>query len=179
MPVYNPNTHNRHSTRLEGYDYGTEGFYFLTICCKDRINLFGEIIQSQMILNEYGEIVKRHWIETPTLRPNIQLHDYVIMPNHFHAIIEIMVSQTPSLINNTPVDMPKPTSQTLGSIIRGFKSSVSKEIGDSIWQRNYHDHVIRDEKELEAIRKYIHNNPIEWHKDINFETLEQRVVGAF
>lgn len=169
MPVYDPTKHNRHSTRLKGYDYNSEGLYFITICCKNRINLFGEVSHSQMTLNEYGEIVKRCWEETPTQRPNVRLHDYVIMPNHFHAIIEIVIERSPIPSKETPFGMPQPPSQTLGAIVRGFKSSVSKEIGDSIWQRNYHDHIIRDNIEFEAISHYIRENPSSWHDDSLFE----------
>ena len=100
--MYDPNTHRRKSIRLPGYDYSTEGFYFITICTKDKKCIFGKIVDGEMILNEAGKIVKEEWLQTINIRKGeAKLHKYVIMPNHFHAIIEICrgVSHTPECIN--------------------------------------------------------------------------------
>ena len=205
--------HHRRSIRLKGYDYSADGLYFITICTKDRQHLFGHVANGEMVLNETGQIVKSEWLNTVNVRQGeVTLHDYVVMPNHFHAIIEIChrrgVSHTPqshlpqshtsqshtpnnatnNISNNdvcntnrgvcdtmggvcdttggvcdTPLRSP---SKTLGAIVRGFKSAVSKKIGFSVWQRNYHEHIIRDSRGFEFISKYIRNNPACWDKDM-------------
>ena len=199
--------HHRRSIRLKGYDYSADGIYFITICTKNRQNLFGHIADGEMVLNETGQIVKSEWLNTVNVRQGeVILHDFVVMPNHFHAIIEICrrrgVSNTP--LSNTPLshaslshaslsntslsntslsntslshtpnngvcdttegvcDTPlRSPSKSLGAIVRGFKSAVSKKIGFSVWQRNYHEHIIRDSRGFEKISKYIRNNPACW-----------------
>lgn len=89
MNNYNPQKHHRRSIRLQGYDYSQEGLYFITICCQDRAHLFGEIVNGEMILNSYGEIAQKEWQNTSVIRDNVVLHEFVVMPNHFHSIIEI------------------------------------------------------------------------------------------
>jgi REP element-mobilizing transposase RayT len=90
MNKYNPNIHHRRSIRLRNYDYSQEGFYYITMCVDNREGLFGNIYNKEMILNKFGEIVHNEWLKTAELRKNIQLHEFVVMPNHFHAILEIM-----------------------------------------------------------------------------------------
>ena len=174
--MYDPNTHRRKSIRLPGYDYSTEGFYFITICTKDKKCIFGNIVDGEMILNEAGKIVKEEWLQTINIRKGeAKLHKYVIMPNHFHAIIEICrgVSHTPECINannsgcnqgvcNTPLQS---TSKTIGAIIRGYKGAVSRRIGYSVWQRNYYEHIIRNQHSYDEIEEYILNNTFLWEKD--------------
>ena len=196
--------HHRHSIRLKGYDYSADGFYFITICTKNRQHLFGHVVNGEMVLNEKGQIVKSEWLNTINVRQGeVILHEFVVMPNHFHAIIEISrrrgVSNTP--LSNTPLshaslshtpnngvcnttegvcnttegvcdtaggvcDTPlRSPSKSLGAIVRGFKSAVSKKIGFSVWQRNYHEHIIRDSRGFEKISKYIRNNPACWDMD--------------
>lgn len=182
MQKYNPEIHKRRSVRLKNYDYSQEGLYFITICCQNKEHLFGEIENGQMILNDIGKIVKQCWEETPNIRPNVALHSFVIMPNHFHAIVEIthrrgeLHSPNDNLspndknnlndmqkgVFNTPLRSP---SQTLGAIVRGFKSVVSKNAGFSVWQRNYHEHIIRNEQSYFKIAEYIENNPLKWEED--------------
>jgi len=89
-PKYNPNIHHRRSIRLKGYDYAQAGLYFITICCQDRACLFGEIQNGEMVLNEYGTIAHNEWIKTHEIRTNVELGEFVIMPNHIHGIIKIM-----------------------------------------------------------------------------------------
>ncbi len=89
MTQFNPALHHRRSIRLKGFDYGQAGLYFITLCCQDRLPLFGSINDGVMGLSPWGEIVQEEWLRTPELRPNVALHEYVIMPNHFHAILEI------------------------------------------------------------------------------------------
>ena len=161
-PNYDPKKHHRRSIRLKGYNYSSEGFYFITICTEGRRCLFGTIINGKMVLNDYGKIVDNEWQNTIKIRNgDVVLHEYVIMPNHIHAIIQIhrVVSHTPNEISHTPFQSP---SKTLGAIIRGFKGAVSKQIGKSIWQRNYYESIINDEQAFENISKYIRNNPAKW-----------------
>ncbi|WP_392419833.1 transposase [Capnocytophaga canis] len=189
MKKYNPDIHKRRSIRLKGYDYSREGLYFITICCQNREHYFGEIVDGKMQLNEIGEIAYNEWINTETIRKNVVLHSFVVMPNHFHTIVEIAhqcrgVLHTPNYITlrtpngdekgvfntsnnekgvcNTPLRSP---SQTLGAIVRGYKSAVSKKIGFSVWQRNYYEYIIRNEESYFKIHEYIENNPAKWEED--------------
>jgi REP element-mobilizing transposase RayT len=168
-PNYDPKKHHRRSIRLKGYNYSSEGFYFITICTEGRRCLFGTIINGKMVLNDYGKIVDNEWQNTIKIRNgDVVLHEYVIMPNHIHAIIQIHrgVSHTPNEISHTPNEILhtpfQSPSKTLGAIIRGFKGAVSKQIGKSIWQRNYYESIINDKQAFENISKYIRNNPAKW-----------------
>lgn len=194
-PSYNPRIHKRKSIRLKPYDYSKAGLYFITICCKNRIPHFGNISNGKMILNQYGIIAHNEWANTPYIRPNIELGEFIIMPNHMHAIIKICtgILHTPIYIPHTPNDIPntddrmgvcnindrsrgvcntplRSPSQTIGAIIRGYKSSVTKQLNSfnidcPIWQRNYYEHIIRDEKSYQNISNYIINNPRKWATD--------------
>ena len=155
--------HNRRSIRLKNYDYASKGLYFITICCKNRKYLFGEIQNEEMVLNNLGKIVESCWLKTEEIRQNVRLHNYVVMPNHFHAIVEITDSTT-STQGNATNKMVSP-SQTIGAIVRGFKGMVSKMIGMRIWQRNYYEIIIRNQHQYIMIANYIDNNPSAWHKD--------------
>ena len=195
-----PHTFHRRSIRLKGYDYTADGLYFITICTKDKNHYFGRVIDGKMVLNERGQIVNNEWLNTINIRQGeVILHEYIVMPNHFHAIIEICrrgVSHTPQMHtpqSNTPndgltsdngvcdttdngvcdakdrgvCDTPlRSPSKTLGAIVRGFKSAVTKQIGFPIWQRNYHEHIIRNTNAFTKISNYIRNNPAQWHSDM-------------
>ena len=168
-PNYDPKKHHRDSIRLKGHNYYSEGFYFITICTEGRKCLFGTIVNGKMVLNDYGKIVDNEWKNTIKIRnDDVVLHEYIIMPNHIHAIIQIRrgvshtpneISHTPNEVSHTPFQSP---SKTLGAIVRGFKGAVSKQIGKSIWQRNYYESIINDDKAFENISKYIRNNPVKW-----------------
>ncbi|KAB1064348.1 transposase [Salibacter halophilus] len=181
---YDPNKHHRRSIRLKGYDYSKKGLYFITLCCQDRSSFFGEIDNGENRLNKAGEIVKEEWEKTPLIRENTALHEYIIMPNHFHAIIEILFSKN----HEENIGEFKSPSQTIGAIIRGFKGASTKRIKelyfsenqstcesqfapkhfsptDKIWQRNYYESIIRNEKSYYNISRYIRNNPANWEKD--------------
>jgi len=185
--------HNRHSIRLKNYDYAQPGAYFITICTHNRKYLFGDVVNKNMQLNKFGEIVNQCWVETEKIRPGVIIDEYIIMPNHLHGIIVITndyqnadsynnvgaycdvgaYCNTPlhdtSQRCNTPLQSP---SKTIGAIVRGFKSSSTKQInqirntpGIPIWQRNYYEHIIRDDESLQRIREYIVQNPAKWEKD--------------
>ncbi len=184
MKAFDPDIHHRRSVRLAGYDYGCEGTYFITICIHNRECLLGDIADGAMHLNEYGRIADAIWKQTPVLRPNVGLDAYVIMPNHVHGIVLITndgrrsathtsVPSSPDTSRGSNVWPLTSPSQTLGSIVRGFKSAVSSRITalrndtSPIWQRNYHEHIIRNDADLDRIRSYIANNPLRWAEDEN------------
>ncbi len=160
----------RRSIRLAHYDYSQDGAYFLTLCVHDRLSIFGQIVDGVMQLNECGSLVASEWCRTSAIRPHVALDEFVVMPNHFHAIIAIEDSRRGVL----PYAHPRfqSPSQSLGSIVRGFKSATTTLInsmrnsrGAPVWQRNYYEHVIRNESELTRIREYIVNNPHQWTLD--------------
>jgi REP element-mobilizing transposase RayT len=197
---YNPDLHHRHSIRLRNYDYANEGAYFVTICCQNRINRFGEIVNNAdnmvgagsacpivkhglptrndlyiakrgagqkldatgqadpaptvntvytMNLNGFGKIVDAEWQNLTTKYPNVNIGEYIVMPNHFHGIIEI-------------------TERTvaIGNIIGYFKYKTTKmiDLPEKLWQRNYWEHIIRSEADYARIAEYIRNNPVLWGK---------------
>jgi len=182
------------STRLQNWDYGANASYFITICTHNREHYFGEIINGEMILNELGRIVETEWMKTIEIRPdmNLEFGVFVVMPNHFHAIIIIgeneyntqrdaqrrdamhRVSTTNAATNETdstkPINKFGPQSKNLASIMRGFKSSITtysikNRMNDFAWQTRFHDHIIRDSAEFERIQNYIANNPMNWDSD--------------
>ncbi|MBI1306845.1 MAG: transposase [Bacteroidetes bacterium] len=185
MP-YNPQLHQRKSIRLKGYDYAQAGLYFITICTQNRACLFGEIINGEMRLTTYGEIALAEWKKTEEIRENCCIHESIIMPDHIHGIIEI----THKRGEEQEIGKFQSPSQTIGAIIRGFKIASIKKIKEliqkeekskgelqfalteliksldfKIWQRNYYEHIIRDEQSLQRIRQYIINNPQNWNGD--------------
>lgn len=144
MTTYNPAIHHRRSIRLKGYDYAQEGLYFITICCKDRLHLFGEIKNGKMILNEFGEKAEECWKEIPNHFPNVALHEYVIMPNHVHGIIEIKFNSK-KIEKNLPIesnlndiskpvganDFLKPVGANNHSPLRVLKNSNQRDLPHS------------------------------------------------
>ena len=184
MNNYNPNIHHRHSIRLKGYDYSQAGLYFITICVKDRERLFGEIIDGKMNLNDAGIMVENEWLKITARFPNVQLHQYIVMPNHFHTIMEITAGATLVVDhdnscdhdNNRTTTRVAPT-VTVGGVIGAFQSIVTVEyicgvknlgwqsFNGKLWQRNYYEHIIRNEQSCQRISKYIINNPKNWKKD--------------
>lgn len=175
------------SARASWWDYGADAAYFITICTKGRRHYFGQVIDGAVRLSDIGEIVKNEWLKTPELRPdmNLVLDEWVIMPNHFHAIIVIGENRYNTVNNNQPVEaqciapLPQtknkfgPQSKNLASIIRGFKIGVTKSARlidpDFAWQPRYHDRIIRDQPEHGRIATYIRNNPKNWKGDRFFK----------
>jgi len=179
---YDPKRHNRRSIRLPDYNYAKAGAYFVTICCKNRKCLFGKIVSGKMVLNKNGEFATQCWREIPQHFPNTILGEYVVMPNHLHGIIRITGNVTGiggdadgivGVENFQPLQPTLPQKnafqkiipRSICSIVRGFKIGVTKQLGYSPWQRNYHEHIIRNEIECARIAKYIRNNPILWTRD--------------
>jgi len=161
-------TKNRHSTRLKGYDYSSPGVYFVTICSADRICRFGDIQNGEIFLSPIGQILEIEWRQLYLQFPHIQPGISVAMPNHFHGIIEIKdlipsASQQRS-VNGSPAG-------SLGTIIGQFKSKTTRRIWKisgiktPVWQRNYYEHVVRNETEWAQIVEYIQTNPLRWDED--------------
>ena len=184
--------HKRRSIRLREYDYSQTGGYFITICTYGGKYLFGDVVNEQMELNEYGITVKREWLKTAELRKNIVLDEYIIMPNHFHGVILIMDDGRGTLQRAPTVEQfGKPVSNSIPTIIRLFKSTTTKQINQirntpafPVWQRNYYEHIIRNEDKLYKIRQYIQNNPLKWHMDrenperVGVDILEDEIFSS-
>ena len=172
---YNLDKHHRRSIRLRGYDYSQNGAYFITICARNRECLFGGIAGVKMVMNDAGAMARDEWVKTSEMRQNIKLDEFVVMPNHIHGIIIIHNGvDCRGTMHRAPTaeQFGNPTSNSIPTIIRGFKSAVTKQInairntpGIPIWQRNYFEHIIRDEESFREIREYIVNNPINWQQD--------------
>jgi REP element-mobilizing transposase RayT len=178
MNQYNPTIHHRRSIRLKGYDYAQAGLYFITFCCQDRAFLFGEIENGRMKLNDKGKIANDCWMEIPNHFPNVALHEHIVMPNHIHGIIELVGSENfppdknvANVVNGAnDYSTLRSPSKTIGSIVSGFKIGVSKRFRQNtditiVWQRNYHEHIIRNEQSYQTISEYIINNPAKWADD--------------
>ena len=171
----------RRSLRLKGYDYAQPGAYFVTICTHRHQPLFGEVVDDAMQLHAFGQIVWEEWFRTARVRPYVVLYEdeFVVMPNHLHGIVWIVeTDEQPAVVGATRRVAPTggrprgPQPGSLGAIIGQFKSLVTKRInalrgtpGARVWQRNYYEHIIRTEKALNAIRRYIAANPQRWHLD--------------
>lgn len=154
------NKYGVESTRLKDWDYTNAAWYYVTINTKNHIEWFGEIIKGEMVLNKFGVIVNEEWLKTKEIRTDVDLDEYVVMPNHMHGII--------ILENNGENSSSTLQSNSLGSIIGQIKSVCSKKIKNLgyhnfKWQDRFHDRIIRNEKELYQIRGYIRLNPLKWH----------------
>lgn len=180
------------SARLQSWNYGTNGSYFITVCTQNRVHFFGDIVNGAMQLNALGQLAEKYWMEIPQHFPFVELGNFVVMPNHTHGILiidktDIVLDDTSdaetrliaSLPQNEPNDM-----KTIGGfagdrnpmfhdnisrIIRWYKGRCSFEMRkihtDFGWQSRFHDHIIRDAHSFEIIQNYIANNPLNWEKD--------------
>ncbi|MDP1715067.1 MAG: hypothetical protein Q8L41_10015 [Anaerolineales bacterium] len=190
-PKFDPQKHHRHSIRLNEYDYSQAGAFYVTIVTWHRECLLGEIVNGEMKLNNAGKIVQWKWLELPKRLQYVELGAYVVMPNHFHGILYFLeyVGATRQGLTNTNSDTiplqtkttdsidgsplprgPKPAS--MGAIMSQFKSRATKRLwkipelnNTPIWQRNYYEHIIRNEQDLQNKTDYIEANPILWDKD--------------
>jgi len=164
MTNYKYKFNGRRSVRLEGYDYTQAGIYYVTICCQNMECLFGNVINGEMKLNEVGEMIESEWLNLIDQFTNIKLYEYVVMPNHLHGIINI-------------IEMLAPKHKKLGEMIGSFKSITTckyvlnvktlewQPFKGKIWQRNYYEHIIRNEESYKRILEYILNNPAKWRKN--------------
>lgn len=167
---FDPSIHHRKSIRLKDYDYSKSGLYFITICCKDNACIFGEIYNGEMNLNDLGNIAKSCWIQIPDHFPNAILHEFIIMPNHVHGIIELInLDDSKSEMNNVNM-FQNMIPKSIGSIIKGFKIGVTKWARansniEKVWHRNYYEHIIKNQISYQNISSYIVNNPKKWNDD--------------
>jgi REP element-mobilizing transposase RayT len=190
----NPDLRKRRSICLTGYDYSQAGLYFVTVCVRNKECLFGTIENGQMILNEVGKIANDCWLAIPDHFPHAVLHEHIVMPNHVHGIVELTGDDvganhhSPLMGSDRAKDHPglgetgakdfsllqaaefRSPSQTIGSIVRGFKIDVTKGCRQHtnvhhIWQRNYYEHIIRTPASHEKIADYIIHNPAKWQED--------------
>lgn len=160
------------SLRREGWDYSNPGWYFLTMACKDRQPLFGSIEEGKMFLNNYGRIVDSEWIQSAIIRPSIRLGEHVVMPDHFHALVQILPCGDRQLSVPTELSVPTRPPRSISSLVAGFKATSTRKIneirgfsGEKVWQSDYHDRIVRDEGELNRIAKYIAENPMRWRSE--------------
>jgi len=166
--------HYRRSLRLREYDYSQAGAYFITICTKNRECTFGDVLDGDMVLNDAGRVVAEEWMKSADVRNEIELDAFVVMPNHLHGIVLIRRGDRPVAPTSEPIPVSGPKPKSIGSFIAGFKPTVTKRInelrnttGAKLWQRNYYEHVIRDEGDLNRVRQYIMDNPARWAEDEN------------
>lgn len=173
------------SARLQNWDYGANGAYFITICTQNREHFFGEIVETQFIASELGILAEKYWLEIPKHFPYVELGNFVIMPNHVHGILIIdkNASVSESVETRLIASLHETTNKTGGfagnktpmlqdnisRIIRWYKGRCSFEMrkshADFGWQSRFHDHIIRNEKSFETIQNYIENNPMNWNED--------------
>ncbi len=165
---FDPSSHLRRSIRFRDWDYSANGAYFVTLVTQDRASLFGNIVDGEMRLNEMGAVACACWEAIPDHFTYVEVDVFVIMPNHVHGIV-LIVGATDSVAPTTPSGPPR---GSLGAIIGQYKSVVTKKIRKManapnwlVWQRNYYERIIRNERELIAVREYIMNNPVRWAED--------------
>jgi len=172
---FDPDKHHRRSIRLKEYDYSQPGAYFVTICTKNRYVFFED--------SEIESFVMKTWLTLPDHFPNVALDEFVVMPNHIHGIIiirkgEALTGEPTTKLSSSDVNaspLPNGTQpHSLGAIIQNFKSISSRKVHQinrhhciSLWQRNYYEHIIRNETDLNNIRQYTMDNPINWEDDEN------------
>jgi putative transposase len=186
---YDPGKHHRRSIRLAGYDYSLAGAYFVTIITHNKVSRFGKVIAGEMHLNRLGEITERKWLELESRFPFLKLDEYVLMPNHLHGILVITCKGAAGSSRDTGNEdaQLRPSGQqkleiaanSLAVIVRSYKSSVSRWFngnrfyhGETLWHRNYYEHIIRNEQEWEQIRLYIQTNPANWLSEDEYFTDE-------
>jgi REP element-mobilizing transposase RayT len=200
-PKFDPKMHHRKSIRLQGYDYSQAGAYFVTIVTYQRDCLFGKIIDGEMYINEDGKIVQKWWNEIPNHFQNVELGAFVIMPNHVHGIIWITAERRGEVLsprynpnnNNLDADVDETSTQggetqplrkpILGQIVAYFKYQSTKEMNHietknaitKFWQRNYYEHIIRNEREMDNIWRYIEANPAQWDMDDENPSIKREV----
>ena len=192
MNQYNPDKHHRKSIRLKGYDYSQAGLYFITICCQNKVHLFGNVINKQMILNDAGKMIEKWFNELQNKFPDVKCHEMVVMPNHIHFIIEnigsvgadLRVCPNDSNISKTEKRVSEILGEHAGSplhrvlqwfktmstneYIRGVKNNNWIPFDGKLWQRNYWEHIIRNDQSHQKISDYIINNPSKWNDDTLF-----------
>lgn len=175
--TYDPGQHHRRSIRLSNYDYTQPSCYFVTVCTQGRGDLFGEVVEGEMRPNDAGRMVRGIWDELSVFYPGVNVDEFVVMPNHVHGIIVLKVldsdesgqAQGPAPTNRSALSLPE--------VVHRFKTMTTKRYAEGVrnsgwlpfdrrlWQRNYCEHVIRNDAALERLRRYIVANPSRWNTD--------------
>ena len=171
---------------MKNCDYSQDGYYFVTICTQGREEVFGNVKEGSVNLSRYGEIANQCWYDLPTHYLNCSLDSFVIMPNHVHGL---MVMNSENIVGNGLKPFP---THDLSEIIRGFKTFSSRRINEEMigskkfhWQKSFYDHVIRNDKSLDNLRRYIINNPLKWELDIenkrglNIRSIQKSCKGYY
>jgi len=148
----------RKRQRLAGFDYAQTGTYFITVNTADRACLFGQIAQGTMQLNTFGEAVAGCWRDLPRAMPAIVLHEWVLMPNHFHGLVTLEATGKHSLPDVV---------RTFKSVSTRVANQVRNTVGSTLWHRSDYDQIVRNETDLDRIRQYIVDNPAKWDQDEN------------
>ncbi len=158
---------------MRQFDYAQAGAYFVTLCTRDRRCMFGKVVNGRMELSDFGSVADATWADIPRHFPHVQVPIWVVMPNHVHGIL--VITQAPPGVTDDPFANQRPTGPTrgsIGAIVGAYKSAVSKQInrlthstGTPVWQRNYFEHVIRNDSSFAKIWQYIADNPARWRDD--------------
>jgi len=162
--TYDPTKHHRRSIRLRGYDYTQAGLYFITLCTQGHVCLFGNVANEQMELNAAGRMIDTAWDQLPDHCPHAQIDTYVVMPNHVHAVIVLLPTDGVAMLSLADVVRRFKTFTTRQYVV-GVKRDGWPVFTGRLWQRNYHEHIIRSERSLNKIRQYIADNPAQWSHD--------------
>jgi REP element-mobilizing transposase RayT len=165
-------SNNRKSVRFSKLDYSLANSYFITICTNKSLSIFGEILSESMYLNDCGIIAERYWKEMPRHFKQVEIGEFVIMPNHVHGIINIVDDVKNHNSESNINEFQHIIRSSLGSIVRSYKAAVTRWIHknssiNDVWQRNYYEHIIANEKDLLQIRDYIIQNPLKWEIEKN------------
>ena len=164
--AYDPAIHHRRSIRLPTHDYAANGLYYVTLSTAGRRRLFGIVVNGQMALNEAGRAVRDEWLRSAAIRAEIALDEWVVMPDHFHAIVAIRANGPPTVRATGRSPLRGPAPKSLGALMAGFKCASAKRInawrqtpGTPVWHRNYYEHIVHNAADLDRIRAYIRDNP--------------------
>jgi REP element-mobilizing transposase RayT len=162
--VYDPDIHHRRSIRLKEYDYSQGGVYFLTMCVNKYACLFGKIVDLKMVLNEAGQMIIKWYEKIPSKFNDIDIYDFMVMPDHFHAII--INTELPAKDGHSPLKdiVGWFKTMTTNEYIEGVKEKKWQPFADRLWQRNYYEHIIRSQKGYYFTVGYIQNNPSQWRE---------------
>ena len=167
-------TGHRRSIRLKGYDYTQVGAYFITVRTRGGHLLFGDIVGAKTHLTKVGDVADACWRDIPHHYPNVDLDEYIVMPNHVHGIVVLLGQDCKGTACRAPTaeQFSRPTPLSIPTIVRSFKAAVTRQVHlihcfskASLWQRNYYEHVIRDDTSLDRVRDYILTNPLRWALD--------------